>query len=137
MNFSFPKKQHLAQRETIRDLASKGKVLFKYPIKAFSLPTADVGCARYVVTVPKKEFKRAVKRNLLKRRMREAIRLNQAECLAGFCADYLLVYISKEICDYSVIEAAVRDILSKSRALNTNLGSEMRKGKPAVNTSQE
>ena len=116
MTFAFPKKQHLAQRETIRDLATKGKVLFKYPIKAFFKTTTDIGCARYVVTVPKKEFKRAVKRNLLKRRMREAIRLNQAECLDGACSDFLMVYIAKEICDYSVIEAAVRDILSKSAA---------------------
>lgn len=90
-----------------------------------------------MVSVPKRLYKRAVKRNLLKRRMREAVRLNQAECLDGFCADYLLVYVAKDICDYSVIEAAVRDILSKSRALDTNLGGEMHKGKPAVNTSQE
>ena len=117
MSFAFPKKQHLAQRETIRDLATKGKVLFKYPIKAFCKPTGDVGCARYVVTVPKKEFKRAVRRNLLKRRMREAIRLNQAECMEGFCADFLMVYIAKDICDYAVIEASVRDILFKSKGL--------------------
>ena len=87
--------------------------------------------------MPKREFKRAVKRNLLKRRMREAVRLNQAECLGDFCADYLLVYISKEICDYSVIEAAVRDILSKSRKLDPTFGSELRKGKPAVNTPHQ
>ena len=151
MTFAFPKKQHLAQRETIAALASRGKVLFKYPIKAYWLPTggaecpqtaegadngrsaAAPGCPRYVFSVPKKEFKRAVKRNLLKRRMREAVRLNQAECLGDFCADYLLVYISKEICDYSVIEAAVRHILSRSRALDSTFGSELHKstaGKP-------
>jgi ribonuclease P protein component len=115
--FAFPKKQHLAQREAISALATRGKVLFKYPIKAYCLPTGDVGYARYVFSVPKKAFKRAVKRNLLKRRMREAVRLNQAACLEGFCADIMLVYIAKDVCEYPVIEAAVRDILSKSKGL--------------------
>lgn len=142
MTFAFPKKQHLAQREAISALASHGKVLFRYPIKAFCLPsgssTATVGtgpagapssapaesacknnpgCCRYVFTVPKKLFKRAVKRNLLKRRMREAVRLNQETVLDGFCADFLLVYVGREICTYSVIEAAVKDILAKSKTL--------------------
>ena len=141
MTFAFPKKQHLAQREAISALASHGKVLFRYPIKAFCLPMgrgsatdADAAvsagavppeparvktpdCPRYVFTVPKKLFKRAVKRNLLKRRMREAVRLNQKAVLGDFCADFMLVYISKDICSYAVIVAAVRDILTKSTEL--------------------
>ncbi len=117
MTFAFPKKQHLAQREAISALASHGKVLFKYPIKAFCLKTDSVGYQRYVFTVPKKLFKRAVKRNLLKRRMREAVRLNQETVLDGFCADFLLVYIGRDICPYSAIEAAVKEILAKSKTL--------------------
>ena len=113
MTFPFPKEQRLKQREVIADLSAKGKVLFKYPIKAYYLPR-EGGLPRYAVAVPKKEFKRAVKRNLLKRRMREALRLNQAACLGGFCADYLLVYVSKEECPYGVIAEAVCDILKKS-----------------------
>ena len=113
--FAFPKKQHLSRREAISALAARGKVLFKYPVKAYYMPTSEVGYARYVFSVPKKAFKRAVKRNLLKRRMREAVRLNQAACLDVFCADYMLVYIAKDVCEYAVIEAAVRDILSRSR----------------------
>lgn len=139
MTFAFPKKQHLAQREAITALASHGKVLFHYPIKAFCLPTgrgtatdgagsADTAtaesaggitpdCSRYVFTVPKKLFKRAVKRNLLKRRMREAVRLNQSAILGDFCADFLLVYIGKDICPYDVIEAAVKEILAKGKQM--------------------
>ena len=137
MTFAFPKKQHLAQREAITALASHGKVLFRHPIKAFCLPTGrgtataragatdaaptesaggiTPGYSRYVFTVPKKLFKRAVKRNLLKRRMREAVRLNQAALLGDFYADFLLVYISKDICPYEAIEAAVKDILAKGK----------------------
>ena len=136
MTFAFPKKQHLAQREAITALASRGKVLFKYPIKAFCLPTgrgtatdgagaaateSAVGitpdCSRYVFTVSKKLFKRAVKRNLLKRRMREAVRLNQEAILGGFCADFLLVYIGRDVCPYEAIETAVKDILAKGKEM--------------------
>ena len=115
MIFAFPKKQHLAQREAVAALVSHGKVLFRHPIKAFCLPTGDIGYPRYVFTVPKKLFKRAVKRNLLKRRMREAVRLNQEAVLGDFCADFLLVYVGKEVCTYDVIQAAIKDILAKSR----------------------
>jgi ribonuclease P protein component len=113
MSFAFPKEQRLRQRERIAALSSKGVSLFKYPIKAYYLP-GKTTVSRYAIAVPKKNFKRAVKRNLLKRRLREALRLNQAECLGGACGDFLFVYITKDICPYDVIEAAVCEILRKS-----------------------
>ena len=51
---------------------------------------------------------------LVIRGIREAIRLNQAEYLGGFCGDYLFVYIAKDICEFPVVEAAVKEILHKS-----------------------
>ena len=114
MTYSFPKEQRLRQCETIAGLSAKGTAVFKYPLKGYYAPSDTTSCSRYAFSVPKKSFKRAVKRNLLKRRMREAVRLNQSECLGGFTADYLFVYIAKDVCDYAVIEAAVREILSKS-----------------------
>ena len=113
MTFPFPKEQRLRQRERIAALPSKGTALFKYPLKAYWLP-GESAVSRYAIAVPKKSFKRAVKRNLLKRRIREALRLNQAECLGGACTDFLFVYIAKDICPYDVIAAAVCEILSKS-----------------------
>ena len=103
--FSFPKEQRLRQRETIANLSAKGSPLFKFPLKAYWMP-GGAEVSRYAVAVPKKSFKR---------RIREAIRLNQAECLGGFCGDYLFVYIAKDICEFPVVEAAVKEILTKSR----------------------
>ena len=113
MEFGFPKEQRLCSRRIINGLASEGKVLFKYPFKVYYKPgEADV--PRYVVSVPKKSFKRAVWRNTLKRRTREAIRLNQTAVLGGFKADYLFVYIAREEHPFEEIQAAVVDILTKS-----------------------
>lgn len=113
MEFGFPKEQRLCSRRIINGLASEGKVLFKYPFKVYYKP-GEADAPRYVVSVPKKSFKRAVWRNTLKRRTREAIRLNQTAVLGGFKADYLFVYIARDERPFEEIQAAVVDILTKS-----------------------
>ena len=74
--------------------------------------------SRIVVAVPKRLFKRAVKRNLLKRRIREAYRL-QKELLGatpgaaatGF--DILLQYNSPEVAEFSAIRDDVAVVLRR------------------------
>ena len=78
----------------------------------------DLEYSRIVVSVPKRLFKRAVKRNLLKRRIREAYRL-QKELLGatpgaaatGF--DILLQYNSPEVADFAAIRADVATVLRR------------------------
>lgn len=59
--------------------------------------------SRILVSVPKKSFRRAVKRNLLKRRMREAYRLQKE--LIGPGIDILFVYVSKAVLPFETIYA--------------------------------
>ena len=66
---------------------------------------------RIMVSVPKKNFKRAVKRNLLKRRIREAYR-TQKDLAAVRGVDILFYYSSAEIVDSTVIRAEVASILA-------------------------
>lgn len=69
---------------------------------------------RIVVSVPKKCFRRAVKRNLLKRRIREAYRLNKnllpVNAEKGG-TDILFIYSSKGILDFNAVVLSVRNIL--------------------------
>lgn len=68
--------------------------------------------ARILVSVPKRYFKRAVKRNLLKRRIREAYRLQK---IAG--VDIMFQYNSQEIADSATIFKEIGDILGRIRPL--------------------
>lgn len=74
---------------------------------------------RIVVSVPKKCFRRAVKRNLLKRRIREAYRLNKnllpVNAEKGG-TDIILIYRTKDILDFGTIVLSVRNILESLAA---------------------
>ncbi len=69
---------------------------------------AETPGARLLISVPKRHFKRAVKRNLLKRRIREAYRRNKP---VG-SVDLMLVYLCEEVLDYASIAAAIQKIKS-------------------------
>lgn len=74
---------------------------------------------RIVVSVPKKCFRRAVKRNLLKRRIREAYRLNKnllpVNAEKGG-TDIIFIYRTKDILDFGTIVLSVRNILESLAA---------------------
>ncbi len=71
-------------------------------------PAQDAGMpARILVAVPKRLFKRAVKRNLLKRRIREAYRVRK---ICG--ADILFQYNSAELADFAAVCADIETILT-------------------------
>ena len=72
--------------------------------------------ASVLFSTPKKFHKRANRRNLLRRRMREAYRLNR-ELLASEgktgTVELALIYSTKEIHDYKTIENAVKRVLAR------------------------
>lgn len=72
-----------------------------------ALPGATIP-GRILVSVPKRFFKRAVKRNLLKRRIREAYRIRK---MAG--VDILFQYNSADLADFAAIQADIAAILSR------------------------
>lgn len=110
MENGLPKRERLNSKKEIALLLDKGETSFRHPLKLYCRKGNGCGFSRLMVAVPKKNFKRAVKRNLLKRRMREAYRLNK-HILDGLEADLLFVYVSKEAEEYGNIEKRVRELL--------------------------
>lgn len=113
MDLSFPKEQRLYLRKDINSLLESGDVLFKYPFKVYYKVGNGCEVNRVMFSVPKKNFKRAVKRNLLKRSQREAYRHNKFMLESDVKTDLLFVYVSKEIYGYDRIVAKIQEILEK------------------------
>ena len=79
----------------------------------------ETGVNRILVSVSKKFFKRAVKRNLLKRRIRESWRKQKHMLTMEGNFDILLIYSVKEILSYEEIYAAIGQVID---ALNAKYG---------------
>jgi len=74
--------------------------------------------AKVAFSVPKKIFKRAVKRNLLKRRMREVYRLNKLPLyefltINNIKISLLFVYLAKDIKTYKEIEENILHLIEQ------------------------
>ena len=113
---SFPRRERLKSKKRIARLFEQGKGGFVYPVRYVLLDdSAEESVAgkdrplSVLIAVPKRHHKRAVERNLLKRRMREAYRLNKqalSGTLSGPCALGLL-YASGDVVGGRRIESAV------------------------------
>lgn len=119
-NRTLPRRERLRSFGAIRRLFESGESGFVYPLRYVWLAEADdLGSVEVLFSVPKKFQKRANKRNLQRRRTKEAYRLNR-ELLdhAGnpVDLDLALIYSSREIVPYRVIEHAVQKILERIAA---------------------
>lgn len=111
MALTFPKSEKIASALEIAELTKTGKWMGADVLKMCFRKVAP-GEGRMAVSVPKKLFKRAVKRNLLKRRIREAYRHLKGETPS---ADILFVYSNAEVAPYEVIYAQMEHLLKKIR----------------------
>ncbi|MCZ4222286.1 ribonuclease P protein component [Pedobacter rhodius] len=110
--YTFSKEERLCSRKHLDLLFKNGSSFLLYPFRIsyiFIDSPAEVQ-VQVVINVPKKRYKRAVDRNLLKRRIREAYRLNKQENLyKKLPADkglllFSIQFVGKEKYDFSFIE---------------------------------
>jgi len=117
MSYTFPKKEKLKSRKLIDQLFAEGKSISNFPIKLIYLQSELPEDVRIQtgVAVPKKNFKSAVKRNRIKRLLREAYRLNKQRVFNNSEGNYafLFLYLGKEIPIFSQVEKSIQEILQK------------------------
>ncbi len=114
--FKFIKKERLKSRKSIESLFSSGRSLKKFPLILIYEPTIakEEGVIRFAVSVPKKRFKSAVRRNLLKRRIREAYRLNKHLInTPDKDLNIMFVYYSDNVAEYDVISKSILHLIGK------------------------
>ena len=111
---SLPRSERLRSLGAVRRLFECGESGFVFPFRYVWYAEPDTEPSVEVLfTVPKKFHKRANRRNLLRRRTKEAYRLQKQIVRNGATVnlDLALSYSSKEVLPYKVIANAVRKIL--------------------------
>lgn len=112
---SLPRKERLRSLGAIRRLFTEGEHGFVYPFRYLWYAEADVEPSVEVLfSTPKKFHKRANRRNLARRRTKEAYRLQKQVLMLHNRRqniDLALIYSSHEVLPYPKIEHAVRKIL--------------------------
>lgn len=116
-NYTLPHNERLRSLSAVRRLFADGESGFVYPFRymLLSMPSTDKSVG-VMFSVPKRMHKRAVRRNLLRRRTKEAYRLNKQllhDAAAGHTVNLALIYSSKQVVEYNAIENAVKKILSE------------------------
>ena len=130
----FPKDERLHHRSLVESLFRVGKNFYEFPFRITwrilspeeleknfrNTVPPHIGRVQMLVTVPKKKRKKAVDRVLMRRRIREAYRLNRhalsdmiAECGDIASLDIAFVYIHDKNLQYNVVEVKMKAVISK------------------------
>lgn len=134
--FTLRKSAKLRHRTMVQDLFQKGKSVYSGPLRVtFRILSEDelkgsfrksvpdlIGPVQFMITVPKKKRRHAVDRVLMRRRIREALRLQWhplrkliQEDPAIRTLSMAIIYMDTENSRMDIIEAAVISALSKVR----------------------
>jgi ribonuclease P protein component len=121
--FTFTKAERLSKEKLIKELFEKGSSFYLYPFKVIHRHSPDQSGAavhQVLISVSTRQFKRAVDRNKVKRRVREAYRLQkeiiQSRPEKGI---FSFIYTAKEILPYAEIKSKLFLVLEKIKKLES------------------
>ncbi|HET8829276.1 MAG TPA: ribonuclease P protein component [Pelobium sp.] len=115
--YNFQKEERLCSKKLLDELFKNGSSFLLYPFRVtwqLSPDNAQLFPAQIVVSVPKKRFKHSVSRNLIKRRIKEAYRLNKQSLFYNdlnrhnIKLSLAINYVGKEIHDSFFLEKKLK-----------------------------
>ncbi|GAB2622793.1 ribonuclease P protein component [Belliella aquatica] len=124
MNHTLSKNERLHSKKSIKELFDKGSSFFLYPFKVLylDLPLELIETNQVLFSVSKKKIKKAVDRNQVKRRIKEAYRLNKHLLAnAEVKKKIALIYVSSDIPSFKKIEPVIQKILIKLDHLSNEI----------------
>lgn len=120
--YTFSKQERLSWKRYIDLLFAKGQSFVAFPLRVVYFPVEEDSLApvSLLISVPKKKFKRAVKRNLIKRQVREAYRVHKYDLIDPLIEKkkqmlVAFLYLDKEIHSFASIEKAMVKALNVLR----------------------
>ena len=117
--FRFSKTERLKSRKQIDALFAEGKSVSVFPVRAvYRFSAATEPGLKAGVSASKRQFKKAVHRNRIKRLLREAYRLQKEEVLlktneAGLSGTIFFLYTGKDLPDFDTLKTAVGKCLHR------------------------
>jgi len=113
VNQKFPKNEKLKSSKAIEYLFLNGKKHIQFPLKIIYLETSESENNKVAFSVPKRNFKKAVERNRIKRLLREIYRLNKHRLVKKEANLLILfIYIGKQIPDYHTLEKKMISLMT-------------------------
>ncbi len=113
------KSEKLCSLSAIDRIFREGDSIIAYPLRvAYKTQVSDTPGAKFLVSIPKKKIRTAVGRVLLRRRTREAYRLNRNILIPtltenNVAIDAAFMYLAKTPVDYHTIEEKMKLLLNK------------------------
>lgn len=118
--FQFPKEKRLCNEKAIENLFARGASILEKPFRALWAfeENNDNVFVKLLIVVPKKTIKLAVERNIVRRRIKEAYRLQKTplDCFLERNNQQLnlaLIYQKKEILEYKTLEQKINLVLGR------------------------
>jgi ribonuclease P protein component len=113
MRYTYNKDEKLKSQKAIEQLFAEGKSVSAYPLRMVYLDNQTQ--LKVGVSVSKRNFKLAVHRNRVKRLLREGYRLNKNLLIENKLDHYtlMILYISKEMPDFKIIDKKMKALLTK------------------------